>query len=372
MFFEGLAVTGLVYGERMTAEWSRYSDDDLRRVAEETDAYLAKNALEEVLSESSMLMANMIQLVPVTFENVLSGHLHPLFEAESDLLASTTQARLGLYKQAITSLRGVLELGLLSIYWDVNDTAHLDIQEWLHGKKDTPGFRAIGKKLGTIPAVEAALLEIPDTLPQAQVLAAEISGYVHSRGRRNSTAALIPHSNRPAFSESALKKWLSLRGQVLEVVLTFILLKYPLGLQVTPLSAKFGLEGPVGGFVEPFVRERFLAHLGSEKAALLQRISNADKDAESTAAHIRSLPDVTPEQWREDMLKDDRYWVQMMGYVGWRRTYNMRPVGNDETDADHRKRQAYAESLRSWAQGLGLMTQEDALAWRQSQSSPDK
>ena len=363
---------GLVYGERMTVEWSRYSDDELRRVAAETDAYLAKNALKEVLSESSMLMTNMIQLVPVTSENLLSGHLHPLFEAESDLLASTTQGRLGLYKQAIASLRGVLELGLLSIYWDVNDTAHLDIQEWLHGKKDTPGFRAIGKKLGTIPAVEAALLEIPDTLPQAQALAHEISGYVHSRGRRNSTAALIPQSNRPVFSESALKKWLSLRERVLKVVLTFTLLKYPLGLQITPLSAKFGLGGPAGGFVEPFVRERFLAHLGSEKSALLQRISNADKNAQATAAQIRSLPDLTPEQWREDMLRDDRSWVQMMGYEGWRRTYDVRPVGDDETDADQRKREAYAESLRSWAQESGLMTQDGALVWRQTRSSADQ
>jgi hypothetical protein len=339
----------------MTAEWSRYTDKELRGVAAETDAFLEKNtALEEVLAESSWLVLNLIQLVPVTEQNFSSGHLHPLFEAESDLYASTTQARLGLYKQAIASLRGVLELGLFSVYWDASDTAHLDIQEWLHGGKDTPGLRAIGKKLETIPAVKAALVEIPDMLPQAQALSAEISGYVHSRGRPNSTAALIPQSNRPAFSESALRKWLSLRERVLEVVLTFTLLKYPLGLQVTPLFDKLGSNTPAGGFVEPFVRDRFLAHLSPEKAALLQRISDADEDAQVMAEGIRSLPDLTVEQRKEDMLKDDRNWVEMMGYEGWRRTFDMRPVGSDETDADQRARKAYADSLQLWAKEQGL------------------
>lgn len=341
--------------------WAVYSDEELARVAAGTDAYLDRFPdVHAAISESTWLIQGLTQLVPVTEKSLFSGNLHPLFEAEADLRASTTQMRLGLYKQALTGLRGVLELGLLSVYWDVDDAAHTDIRDWLRGSVDTPGSKTVGKRLSKLASVKTALEEDTDLFERGAVLSREISAFVHSRGFAHSTAGLIPHTNRPAFDESVLLKWASLLERVLELVLTFHLLKYPVGLQVTPLSQKLGLNKPVGGFVEPFVRDRFLAHLHPARAKLLQGISDADPQARKAAEYFQSLPDYPPEAWRDDMIKDDQRWIAMMGYEGWRRTYDARPVLTDESSDDKRVRADYGDRLKTWAIAEGLpMTEAD-------------
>ncbi|WP_144756800.1 hypothetical protein [Curtobacterium pusillum] len=341
--------------------WYAYSDDELATVARDTDSFLESNPeIRGGFSNSVWLLHGLVQLVPVTETNLFSGNLHPLFEAEADLRASTTQVRFGLYKQALSGLRGVLELGLLSVYWDIDDTAHIDIQDWLQGREDTPGFSAVGRKLLKLPAVQAALERDPDLFERGKSLYREISGFAHSRGYRKSTAGLVLQSNRPLFSADAMLKWVTLRDRVLNLVLIFHLLKYPSGLQVTPLSQKLGMNTPVGGFVEPSVRDRFLAHLGPSMAAILQEISDADERAQSAANYFQNLPDYPVESWREDILKQDKEWIAMMGYDDWRRTHDVRPEMPHESQRDKIRRANYGDRLRVWAESEELLTREDA------------
>ncbi|WP_100344309.1 hypothetical protein [Compostimonas suwonensis] len=65
------------------------------------------------------MLHSLIDLIPMTAQNAFSGNLAPAFEAEHEARTSFTLARMGLYKQALVSLRSVLELetarsGLLS------------------------------------------------------------------------------------------------------------------------------------------------------------------------------------------------------------------------------------------------------------------
>src|SRR2546429_8205913 len=86
-------------------------------------------------------------LIPATVDNFWSGNLFPYTEAEYELNSSIYFATRGFYKQALNSLRSVLELGLLSVYWDIEDKSHIAIQDWLQSKEDTPFRNKIQKRL---------------------------------------------------------------------------------------------------------------------------------------------------------------------------------------------------------------------------------
>lgn len=59
-------------------------------------------------------------IVPQNFENFWSGHYFPFIDSWEELQVSFNQICFGLYKQAFVSLRSGLELGLLSVYFNIN------------------------------------------------------------------------------------------------------------------------------------------------------------------------------------------------------------------------------------------------------------
>jgi hypothetical protein len=64
------------------------------------------------------------RVLPVTTDEILSGHQFPRFESFADLQISFMLAGFGLYKQAHGALRSALDLGLLLVYWSMNDDDH--------------------------------------------------------------------------------------------------------------------------------------------------------------------------------------------------------------------------------------------------------
>jgi hypothetical protein len=149
----------------MSVSWSRYDDYELAAVAGLTDLHLEAHPEQaKAIEDASDVVRALDVLIPATRDNLFSGNLVPIFEAERELQTSTTLARLGFYKQALSGLRSVLELGLLSVYWDANDMSHIDIQEWLAGRELTPQTYNIEKRLQEIPAVRVYVVEDPTLL----------------------------------------------------------------------------------------------------------------------------------------------------------------------------------------------------------------
>jgi len=78
--------------------------------------------------------------------------------------------------------------------------------------------------------------------------------------------------------------------------ITVILLKYPIGMQSIPLTAKFGLNTPSGGFLEDYQVKLISSILEPSERAFLKSISDNDPYSIQTLEYFDSLPDISDEE----------------------------------------------------------------------------
>ena len=293
-------------------------------------------------------------LIPETLQKAFSGHTFPLLQAEDELLNCLALAYIGFYQHAIAGLRWVLELGVLSVYWDRTDTAERDIQEWLASRARTPFKRRIVDGLMGIPNV-ARYCEQSTLREDLATLYGELSDYQHVKGLRYSSHQHTPIGSSVHFNEDAFRQWLELAYQVVRLVTTVHLLKYPVALQDTPVDQKFGLNGPMGGFLNPWQADELRSLFDTEELEKLQEISDLDPEASALAEEFRRRPNITEEQLQQQFLRDDQFWIEQQGFRSWLRE-ELRLHGakgpDAETDADFRSRVA---ELKAWASERGWL-----------------
>jgi hypothetical protein len=68
-------------------------------------------------------------LIPETVETFFSGHAFPYWAAQMELETSVQLAQEAFYTQGFATVRCMLELDLLGVYFDVDDRAHEDVQD---------------------------------------------------------------------------------------------------------------------------------------------------------------------------------------------------------------------------------------------------
>jgi len=96
-----------------------------------TRDYIARTGAANEIRQLTSAFSLTFYVVPETTEEILSGHTFPWFESFHDLQISFTLAAFGLYKQAHGALRSALDLGLLLVYWNMNDDGHGAFKQWL-------------------------------------------------------------------------------------------------------------------------------------------------------------------------------------------------------------------------------------------------
>lgn len=97
------------------------------------------------------------------------------------------------------------------------------------------------------------------------------------------------------------------------------ILKYPVTYQCTPIDEKFGLRGPIGGFLKPQQVERVKAIFDEGTNALLQAISDADPEAIKLAQWVQSFPDITQEEFNQQAIEQDKLFIRHYagGFPKW-------------------------------------------------------
>lgn len=185
----------------------------LRRVEENIDEVVASTETffkdhpeyAEIIETYVLAFHNIINLIPATIDNFWSGNLFPYASAEYELHSSVYFATRGFYKHALNSLRSVLELGLLSVYWDIEDKSHIEIQEWLQSKEDTPFRRTIERRLLENKNIKRFNDE-RGFFTQLGALYRRLSSFTHTKGAIYSSRALSI-SNFNTFQEMFLRYW---------------------------------------------------------------------------------------------------------------------------------------------------------------------
>lgn len=290
------------------------SDENILQVLEQSNEYLElHHEISSRLKEILDIFRSLEDLIPQTLENVMSGHMFPLVEANSELENSIALCKFGFYKHAFMALRSVLELGLLSVYWDIEGNSHIDIQKWRWSIEDTPYKRTIFTKLKT----NENFLKFDDRhkiFENIDILSKQLSNFVHTKGRHHSSMDL-GNANFNRFNEKSLLKWLESVITVSKFVVILHILKYPVAFQHTPVEQKFGINGPAGLFLEPVQAEKIRRFLDKDVVVTLQEISNNDPEAKSLAQWVNDQPDITDEALHAQMEEfEKRHGKHMNAY----------------------------------------------------------
>lgn len=247
------------------------------------------------LFELSWAFHSIGNAIPHTTESWWSGHYFPFSESFEEFEISFLLCSQGLYKQSMTSLRSVLETGLLSVYYNINDEGHKTVQGWLQsedGKQnDTPYFNTIWKILIDHPNI----LKFQTAYDlKADILNLEyLHNYVHSKGAKYSNQIGLFKSNTQTFEETGFNNWLEAAQKVVKVILTLHLLKFPLGIIEYDFSRKYGIDIPTFGGLNSLHIARIKSILGESLSENLLNIALEDKSVIDFMNQIESMPDIT-------------------------------------------------------------------------------
>ena len=254
------------------------------------------------------------------------------------------------YKHSIIALRNVLELGLLSVYWDIDGKSHINIPEWLSSNEQTPLRKEIIKVLKKNERI-AEFDKEHNIFVQITDLYHELSDFSHTKGVRF-LAIELSMANFNTFNRESIGIWLDFMERVVTIVITIHILQYPVGLQDIDLSGKFGLNPPLGGFLRPHDAERIKEFLDDGVVEILQKISDADLGAKSIAHEINDMPDITDEEIDAQLEEREKSLIKLhpLGYQGWIRDRKKWP--KTDKKAYKIKRQRW-KRLKKWAKENG-------------------
>jgi hypothetical protein len=328
-----------------------YSPEKSIEVLHTTEAFFEKNPdIQKRIEELGWIYQDIGKTIPQTMENVWSGHFFPYMESWDELQISFNLVMLGLYKQAFVSLRSALEVGMLSVYYNINDDGHNTVQTWIKSKNswegDTPRADKIWKILKSNSNI--ATFDEKFKLHQKFDELSYLHNYVHTKGAKFSNR-LGGHvkSNWQTFEERILYKWIDAYEQVIVLVLTLHLLKYPIGIIEFEWSKKCGIDNPYP-VLEISEIEKIKKVLPKDHVDEIKRISENDSATQTLLNHILELPDITEEEQDQQIIKLDQMMIEHgNGFIAWeKREIELMKHYSHEGKIKALKR---IEILREWA-----------------------
>ena len=334
-------------------------EEHSEKVEKDTNDFLSEHKeYPQIIEDYVLVFRRIMDIVPCTVDNCFSGNLFPYLEAEYELNSAIYFVSRGFYKHSLNCLRSVLELGLLNVYWDIKDEAHIEIQNWLKSREDTPFRKEIEKKLLENENIKKFNDEIK-YFKQIGELYKKLSNFNHTRGIAFSSRALST-SNFNTFSEKSLKYWVDSLKEVVRLIMIAHILKYPVAYQYTPIDEKFGLNTPAGGFLNPYQVEMVKKIFDKKTNNILQKISDDDPNAKQIADWVNSCPDITEEEIRQQIINDDKLTIPHLlgGFPKWLENENKIL----EMYQKNKNKEAYNEQVKrikiisEWAKEEGLDT----------------
>jgi hypothetical protein len=325
-----------------------YEPDKSIEVYKKTEKYFKTNPeTKRRIQELGWIYHTVRLIIPQTTDNYWSGHSFPLNESWDELQISFTQICLGLYKQAFTSLRSGLELGLLSVYFNINDDGHNAVKEWNDSEVNTPK----AEKIWTI-LLQNDNIRIFNEIHDIKTVHKNLGylhNYVHTKGKSHSNSMGLQKSNSQTFEEDLILKWLESYADVISLVSTLHLLKYPISVIRFDYRKKFGIDIPNFGGLEEFNIDKIASILPAQYLEDIERIAKEDPKTKEIIKEINNIPDITEEQVEEQIIKFEKIFIEHgEGFTKWleRQEKFLKSFGINEFDD---KTKIRIELLRQWA-----------------------
>jgi hypothetical protein len=299
---------------------STIQQKNVEDVTEKTINFIEESELNQEFEKNHGAMSLVFGLIPSTSENLFSGNLFPYFECQYEFESSAYFLQSGFYKQAIISLRSALELGILSVYWDIDGRSHEVIQKWLHSEQNTPYKSKVEKIIFLNKNIKQYNLEF-GLFKQLNDLFSDLSNFVHTKGVGFSSRKFVPVVGKVSFSEKAVRFWFEKYSSVVRAIVTLHLLRYPVGVIALPLSDKFGIDPPGAGFLESGQVEILKLLFSDREWKVLEEISTNDEDAISIREWFKSLPNMTAQDFENQILEQNKQMIlhHPGGFEGWKK-----------------------------------------------------
>jgi hypothetical protein len=245
----------------------------------------------------------LFDLISVDATTFYSGHLFPFLEADTEISNSLLVASIGCYRLGFTSHRSVLELGLLSIFYDSSSDGERSRDDWLKAKTNTPFFKDMCTKLFKHPNFEDIQSKY-DLKNDLATLYYRLCDFTHTKGGKHSNRRLGGNLLHGIFfNEGTFLDFISALKATVKMSVILHLVRYPVGLLHTPLYAKFGLNRPVGTFLSPEDSEHLKKIVGVPYNAILQSFADADSRAQGQANYVSALPDLPPKNVTDQFVE---------------------------------------------------------------------
>lgn len=320
-------------------------------VYKKTSEYLRDQSnIKNKISELGWFYHIIGMTIPQNWDNLFSGHIFPFTESWEELQISYNLVCFGLYKQAFVSLRSALELGMLSVYYNINDEGHKMVKDWLSSKDDyeanTPRTSKIWKVLLSNPNIEKFNKE--HSLRERFDELAFLHNYVHTKGNKYSNRLGRFKSNFQTFESDQVENWLKTYEKTASIVCTLHLLKYPIAVIKYDYSKKFGIDIPSFGGLEEYKIEKIRRILPNYYLSSIEKIAESDSATQKTIEEIDSFPDKTEEEIEEQFRFIDKMTIEGCGFLEWleqqKKIYRVEDV--DEFNEEMKDRITY---LKKWS-----------------------
>ena len=327
-----------------------YEPEKSIAVFKKTEDFFKKNPdIKRKIKELGCVYDSIGNTVPQTTENFWSGHLFPYTESWDELQISFNLVIFGFYKQAFMSLRSGLELGLLSVYYNINDDGHHEVQSWLKSKDsweaDTPRTKKIWQILNSNTNIATFNKEL--NIRERYNKLSFLHNYVHTKGYKYSNHLGIPKSNFQTFEEKIFLKWLTTYQEIIIIIVTLHLLKYPIGVIEFDWSKKIGIDNPFP-VLEIFEIQRISNLLPNDYMTAIKTIADKDKFTQDLYRHIENIPDMTQEEKELQSIDFDKSMIENgQGFLEWEKQqieWMKKYYNEDENEILKR-----IEILRKWA-----------------------
>jgi len=345
-----------------------YEPDKSIEVYKETEKYFETNPeIKKRIEELGWIYHTVGMIIPQNFENFWSGHYFPFIDSWEELQVSFTQICFGLYKQAFVSLRSGLELGMLSVYFNINDDGHNAVKEWLQAKDkkeaDTPFAKTIWKIL--LQNDNIRKFNEKHDIETVHKNLGYLHNYVHTKGAKHSNRMGLLKSNSQTFEAKLISKWLESYADIISLVSTLHLLKYPISVIRFDYRNKFGIDIPSFGGLEEYNIDKIASILPDKYLEDIELIANEDPTTQETIQEISAFPDMTEEQVELQIINLEKMSIENgEGFTKWLENQEnfLNILGVDEFSDKMKTR---IELLKQWAEENNFMeSKAKRLGWK--------
>lgn len=307
-----------------------------------SNKFIENSEFKDKLNDLFWMYHTIGDLIPHTTESFWSGHILPWTESWDEIQISYNLCLFGFYKQAMVSLRSAKELGLLSVYWNLNDDGHKIIRAWLKSEKKTPNNREIWEKLEKHNNFKffQQKIDIRNRILKLRFL----DNYVHSQGRKYSNSSL-PKSNSQTFEINGFNNWFGAFEEVVNVLSILHLIKYPLGIIEFDYYKKFGIDTPMFGSLQAGEIELIKRLISKEEFEQIEVIAQNDENVQKIMQSITQLPDMTEDEVEQQVIDFDKEEIHREGLERWLKNEEFIII-NSKNDIRYQKRLKY---LINWA-----------------------